>query len=185
MAYKAYFGKEASEFQELNPKGFKKSFDSYKKTLRSRIKTFERHGRGESSSAKRLKEALYDAVHARSKKDKSSAFSRMSFVLTSARGSYTKSREIDRKIVQSLNEEFSKRDPETGEIIEKFIDIKDLDEFGKAMDEAKNASWSDLYGSEQIAKGTRSILQENKGKRPANWRSLLQDWLENNAKVGE
>lgn len=175
---KEYFGQEARNYQSINPKGFKQSFETYKKTLRERIKTFEEHGKGESASAKRLKEALYDATHARSKNDKASAFSRMSFVLTSARGSYTRSREIDRKIVASLNEELSVRDKETGEIIKPFIKLSELEDFGEMMEAAKDMSWSDLYGSSQIAKAIRQVVDDNKGKRPLDWRTRVKEYLE-------
>lgn len=175
---KAYFGQEARDYQSINPKGFKKSFDTYKKTLRNRIKTFEKHGKGESASAKRLREALYDATHARSNNDKAMAFSRMSFALTSARGSYSRSREIDRKIVASLNEELSQRDPETGEIIKPFIKLSELEDFGEMMEDAKNMSWADLYGSSQIAKGIRQVIDDNKGKRPLDWRTKVKEYLE-------
>ena len=174
---KAYFGKEAREYQQINPKDFEKSFESYKRSLQLRIKTFEKHGKTKSQSVKRLREALYDVENAYTESEKASAFSRASFVLTSARGSFTRSRELDRKIVASLNEEFSIRDPETGEIIKPFITLSELEDFGEMMEEAKEASKTNLYSSSQVARTIRGIIKETGGK-PVDWRSLLDEYLD-------
>lgn len=176
---KAYFGEEARNYQKINPKGFKKSFESAQRALVSRIKTFEKHGKGESKSAKRLREALYDIENSYTESDRANSFSRASFILTSARGSYTRSREVDRKIVASLNEEYAKRDEKTGEIIEPFITLSELEEFGEMMEESRNASLNSIYSSSQVAKAVRQIIQDTGGK-PANWRTMLDEYLENN-----
>lgn len=173
---KAYFGKEAREYQQINPKGFEKSFESYKNELRKRIYTFEKKGRGKSQSAKRLREALYDMENSYTTAEKTASFSKASFTLTSARGSYSRSREVDKKIVASLNEQFSIRDPETGEVIQKFITIKELEDFGEMMEAAKDASLSDIYGSGQIVKAIRYILGIHGGKTD-DWRTVLKNYL--------
>ena len=102
-----------------------------------------------------------------------SAFSRASFVLTSARGSYTRSREVDKKIVQSLNEMFGTYDEETGETAP-FIKLSELDEFGKMMDAAKEMSLDKLYGSSQLAVIVREMQIEAKGRK-MSWRTLLNE----------
>ena len=172
---KAYFGKEAREYQQINPKGFSQSFESYKQALKSRIKTFEKHGRGSSASAEKLREALYDIENAYTTAEKTSAFSRASFVLTSARGSYSRSREVDKKIVQSLNEQFGTYDEKTGKTIP-FIKLSELDEFGKMMDAAKEMSLDKIYGSAQIVQIVREIMNESKGTGES-WRTLLNEKL--------
>lgn len=177
---KAYFGKEAREYQEINPKGFEKSFNYYLRSLQSRIKTFEKHGKTKSKSVKRLREVLYDVQNAYTNEERASAFSRASFALTSARGSYTKSRKIDIKIVKALNEEFSTRDPDTGKIIEKFITLEELEDFGEMMEELKDSALSNIYGSDQISRAVREVLNNNKGEKPLDWRSAVEDYLGRN-----
>ena len=172
---KAYFGQEAREYQQINPKGFQKSFESYKRSLKSRIKTFEKHGRGSSSSAEKLREALYDVENAYTTAEKTSAFSKASFVLTSARGSYSRSRAVDKKIVQSLNEQFGTYDEKTGKI-KPFIKLSELDEFGRMMEAAKEMSLDKIYGSSQIVQVIREVMDETKGTGES-WRTLLNKKL--------
>lgn len=175
MSYKVYFVNEAIELLAWDPDRFMKQYNSVYKTLTSRIKTFEKHGRGESKSAKHLGEALYDIANASTSDEMGKAYSRATVVLTSARGSYSKSRSIDRKIVQSLNEHFSEMDEE-GNIKKPFIKMSELDEFGNAMEEAKDASLTSIYGSSQIAEAFRKITDENKGK-VIDWKTLLTEYL--------
>ena len=99
MAFKAYFVKEARELLDKKPNAFMKQYSSATRSLASRIKTFEKHGRGESKSAKALREALYDISNASTSDEMTKAYSRATFALTAARGSYSRSRSIDRKIV--------------------------------------------------------------------------------------
>ena len=172
---KSYFGKESREYQQINPKGFQKSFESYKQLLKSRIKTFEKHGRGSSASAEKLREALYDIENAYTTAEKTSAFSKASLVMTSARGSYTRSRSVDKKIVESLNEQFGTYDEKTGRI-KPFITMAELDEFGSMMDAAKEMSLDKIYGSSQIVQIVREIMNESKGTG-ASWRTLLNEKL--------
>ena len=175
---KAYFGKEAREYQQINPKGFEKSFNSYKRSLQRRIKTFEKHGRGSSSSADRLREALYDIQNAYTTSEKTSAFSKASLVLTSSRSSYTRSLAVDRKIIASLNEQFGTYDEKTGKA-KPFIKLSELDEFGRMMDAAKEMSLDKIYGSSQIVQVIRDVMNETKSTG-TSWRTLLNEKLGGN-----
>lgn len=176
MAFKAFFGSESRQLKKDKPKEFESKYASYKKAVKSRLKTFEKHGKGKSASAKKLKEALYDAEQAYTNYERSLAFSRMSLVLTSARGSYSKSLKIDRKIVAKLNEDYGTHDEKTGELIKPFITLKELEDFGEMMEEAKDSSKTVLYGSSQVARTVRGIMQETGGKS-IDWRSLLEEYL--------
>ena len=173
---KAYFGKESAEYQQINPKGFKKSFDTYQRELKRRIKTFESHGRGESKSARKLREALYDMVNANTTAEQTKAFSRASFVLTSARGSYSRAREVDMKIVNSLNEEFSVRNEETGEIVKKFITLNQLEDFADIMDSYEGALYSAKYGSAQTVRVIREVMSRKPSKNKT-WKEMSMDVL--------
>lgn len=175
---KAYFGKEAREYQQINPKGFDKSYSSYQRSLQNRIKTFEKHGRGSSSSAEKLREALYDIQNAYTTAERTSAFSKASLVLTSARGSYMRSLKVDRQIVASLNEQFGTYDEKTGKI-KPFIKLSELDEFGRMTDAAKEMSLDKIYGSSQIVQVVRDIMNETKATG-ASWRTLLNEKLGGN-----
>ena len=169
MAFKAYFGSEARQLQKNNPAEFEKKYTSYKKAVKSRLKTFEKHGRGESASAKKLREALYDVENSYTLYERTLAFSRMSLVLTSARGSYSKSLKIDKQIVASLNEHF-------GEEGRPFIKVSELDEFGSIMDGIKDMSLDKIYGSAQVIQIVRDIMDKTKDTKK-NWRELLPDVL--------
>ena len=169
MAFKALFGSEARQLQKDKPKEFEKKYSSYKKALKSRLKTFDKHGRGESATAQKLKESLYDAEQAYTTYERTLALSRMSLILTSARGSYSRSLKIDKKIVASLNEHF-------GEEGKPFIKVSELDEFGSIMDGIKDMSLNKIYGSSQIIQIVRDIMDKKNGTNK-NWRELLIEAL--------
>lgn len=169
MAFKAFFGSEARQLQKDKPAEFEKKYASYKKALKSRLKTFEKHGRGESSSAQKLQAAFFDAEQAYTTSERTLALSRMSLVLTSARGSYSKSLKIDKKIVASLNEHF-------GEDGKPFIKVSELDEFGRIMDGIKDMSLDKIYGSSQVIQIVRDIMDKKKVTNK-NWRELLTEAL--------
>ena len=54
--------------------------------------------------------------------------------------------------------------------------MSELDEFGEAMEAAKDSSLNQIYGSSQIAVAFRKIYDENKDQ-PKDWRTLLTDYL--------
>ena len=170
-----YFGKEAIDLAEEFPQEFENIFKNAKSMISTRIKVFEKHGKGNSSSAKKLKNALNEARNATSTKEKALALSQISLVANSARGSYSRSRAIDKKIADSLNKNFSKKD-KNGKIIKNFISLDELDDFGDAMEELKNDSLSDIYGSDQIVQTLKQALSESE-KTGENYRSIFNRLL--------
>lgn len=177
---KGYFVVEARELASKNKKEFNKRFTSYKKQLQSRIETFEKHGKGNSKSAQRLREALYDMQQSKSIKAKTESFSKASLVMTSARGSYTRSLSVDRKIIAALNEQFGKYD-ESGKLTSPFITLKDFDDFVELLDIAKDSMLSAIYGSMQIIEIVRDIIQDAKDSDKSA-KELLYEYI---AGIGE
>ena len=171
---KTYNPKESAEFQATSPKNFEKSYASAKRTLNERIRVFEGHGQGNTASARRLKQALYDLTYSRTESAKSKAFAEATQTLNSARGSYTRSLEVDRKIVRSINARFAEQDEFEGDEYKQFIHLKDLEEFGQIMDEMKANSYDKIFGSTQLILVTREIMGEAK-KRQVNWRTIFDE----------
>ena len=173
---KTYNPKESAEYFKKSQTSFTKSYETAKRQLKSRIKTFEKHGQGNTAAAQRLRQSLYDISHARSNTAKSKAFSEATQTLNSARGSYSKSLSVDQKIVKSLNERFAQFDEETGEEYGKFIKLSELKEFGEIMEELKNQSFDKLFGSGNMILMVRDIMNESKTKS-TNWRTIANEYI--------
>lgn len=173
---KTYNPKESAEYFKKSKTSFTKSYESATRQLKSRIKTFEKHGQGNTAAAQRLKQSLYDISHARSNSAKSKAFSEATQTLNSARGSYSRSLSVDRKIVKSLNDRFSQFDEETGEENGKFIKLSELQEFGEIMEELKNQSFDKIFGSANIILMVREIMDISKS-RNTNWRTVVNEYI--------
>ena len=171
---KAFYGQEARELYKDNPKEFDKMYRYYNMILQTRIKTFEKHGRSASSSAQKLREALYDIKQAKNSIERTSAFSRASFVLTSARGSYTASLQLDKKIIIALNQQFGVYNEE-GKLIKPFLKMSELDEFGMMMDAVKDMSLDKVFSSSQLARVVREVMNDN--NESLNWRTMLSEKL--------
>lgn len=174
---KTYNPKESAEFQKTSPEKFKKDYASAKRILEERIRVFEGHGQGNTASARRLKQALYDLTYSKSQSAKSKAFAQATQTLNSARGSYTRSLEVDRKIVRSINARFAEQDEFEGDEYKQFIHLSELKEFGDIMEEMKDNSFDKLFGSTQLIIVTRDIMGEAK-KRQVNWRVIFDELKE-------
>lgn len=173
---KTYNPKESAEYFKNSKTSFTKSYETAKRQLKSRIKTFEKHGQGTTAAAQRLRQSLYDITHARSNSAKAKAFSEATQTLNSARGSYSRSQAVDRKIVKSLNERFAQFDEETGEEYGKFIKLSELKEFGEIMEELKNQSFDKLFGSGNMILMVRDIMNESKTEKK-NWRTIANEYI--------
>ena len=152
------FVRESTELRSSDRARFEKQFASYKIEIARRMKTFERHGATGTAAYEKLQSALYEARQSRSAKAKEYSLSHMSFTLTSSRSSYAKNLEVDRKIVQRLNEQYGKG----------FITLKDLPTFGRMMQELRDSSWDSILSSDELAEIIMSA------KNPNN--NSVEDW---------
>lgn len=137
--------KESSQLMEENPAHFRKLFNYYKRTLKKRAGTFEKHNRVEVQGYKRIQESLFEAKQGYSPE----ALSHMSQTLSSSHTSYQAQREIDRKIVEKLNRDYGKN----------FIKMEELELFGRAMDLLAQTHMAQLRGSDDRARTVGAMLE--------------------------
>lgn len=142
----------AAKLIEENPEGLLRYFRNMTRTAQRRAKTFEKHDRTDAYGYERLRSAISIARHGMTPE----TLSYLTQTLASKRTSYAESREIDRRIIRTLQDEFG----------EDFISESDLDEFGRAMEAFRASHISKMYGSDTIAE---MVMQEIRSGHVRNW----------------